>query len=75
MSKQEPFRRLDIYTSRGKGTITVNKAHIGGGFKNFTQEEADAYKKAKLYMGKHQGHNYNKALEILESAGFEVLKS
>ena len=57
----------------GHCTLKNCEPAIGGGARNLTQAEYDAYKKAQLYAMPENGGDWSKARELLEAAGFEVL--
>lgn len=56
------------------GEITMRRldASIQAGAKSLTQEQMDAYQRAKLLADPKNGSQWGEARKILEKAGFEV---
>lgn len=56
------------------GTCTIKNFEpaIGGGAKNLTQAEMDAYNNATMYADPANGSDWDRAKRTLEAAGFEV---
>lgn len=61
------------YTPDG-GEITMRRADVdlSTGAKNLSQEQMDAYRRAKLLASPKNGSRWAEARKILEEAGFEV---
>ena len=57
----------------GKARLVAYTADVGGGASNLSQEEFDAYQRAKLLAAPANGGKWGEAREVLEAAGFEVL--
>lgn len=67
----ENFSKIVAYAMNG-GKITINKLG-GGGAVNLSQKEFEAYKKAQLLSSELNGSQWQKAVNVLEEADFEVL--
>jgi len=61
------------FTETGGAVRLVQYAiSIGGSAQNLTQEQFDAYRRAKLLADERNGGKWAEAKEVLEAAGLEV---
>ena len=64
---------IQAFTSTGGKARLVNILDgVGGGASDLTQEQFDAYKRAKLIADPRNGGDWANARQVLEDAGFEV---
>jgi hypothetical protein len=68
-------KRLRCFAASGGKCSLIQYDGVGklsGGASNLSQVEFDAYQKAKLVADPRNEGDWDKAIEILKAAGFEV---
>lgn len=65
---------IKVYGFNGRGTIQRHGNGVGGGCSNFTQNEFDAYTKAKDFVARNEPGDRERAISILQDAFEEVFE-